>query len=211
VVDKARIAGLYAPFWTFDSHEAIRFWAQYKHKPRWSDDYVKKQISGTLDTRFDDMLMPASDHITPIIRDGILHEFDPGSLHPAHPGYMAGFAAERHGQTVQQGLEANLKDKDLLIRARIRAHIDKPGAKVLRYETDTRGIRYRRLLLPVWILHYRYGGKPYRVAVSGIDGRAFGERPFSGAKLLAASALLALAALTVGAVYGAVAAATGLP
>ncbi|MDJ0628898.1 MAG: hypothetical protein QNJ44_11610 [Rhodobacter sp.] len=210
-VGEARVAGLYAPFWTFDSHEAVRYWAKYRHDPWWSDDHVWKNITGTMKVEFDDMLMPASDHVTPIIRDGILHEFDPASLHPADPGYLAGFAAERHGQSVMQGLEANRSDRDLLIKARIRAHVGKPGARVVRYETDTSGIRYRRLLLPVWILHYRYDGTPFRVAVSGIDGRAFGERPFSRVKLLAISGLLALSALIAGAVYGAIAAGTGLP
>ena len=71
------------------------------------------------------------------------------------------------------------------------------------YKTDTTGIHYRRILLPVWILHYRYADKPYKVVVSGIDGRTFGERPFSMWKVTAYAALGAGLAIVLGLAAGA--------
>jgi len=201
-VGEGRIAGLYAPFWTFDSHEAVQYWAQYTTGS--GDNRRTHRTSGRMKIAFDDLLVPGSPHVTPLIRDGILHEFDPRKLRPYITGYLSGFAAERHHQSVDEGLQSNIDDKRLLIRNRIKLHINKSGVKNIRFSTDTSGIRYRRILLPVWILHYNYGGKPMKVVVSGIDGRTFGERPFSKWKLAGYSALASAITIAVGLAWGAV-------
>ena len=200
-VSKGRMAGLYAPFWTFDSVEALQYWAKYK--VRSGKKTRTRSTSGNMRITFDDMLVPASFHVTPLIRDGILHDFDPASLRPFRAGYLSGFAAERHHQSVSEGLSSNADDKDLLIRNRIKTRINKQGVHAIRYRTDTSGIHYRRILLPVWILHYEYNGKPMKVVVSGIDGRTFGERPFSGVKLTLMAFGLTSLALGIGLVWGA--------
>ena len=200
-VAAARVAGLYAPFWTFDSQEAIRYWASYKIRSGKRTE--TRQTSGHLKMSFDDMLAPASPHVTPLIRDGILHEFDPRRLRPYRPGYLAGFAAERHHQTVSEGLSAADDDKDLLIRNRIKRHIGKSGVHNIRYDANTTGIRYRRILLPVWMLHYTYEGEPMKVVVCGLQGRTFGERPFSFFKLAGFSAAITAAVMAFGLIWGA--------
>lgn len=201
IVAAGRVAGLYAPFWTFDSEEAIDYWASYK--VRRGKRTETRQTSGSMSISFNDMLVPASPHVTPLIRDGILHEFDPRRLRPYRPGYLAGFAAERHHQTVSEGLKAGEEDKDILIRNRIKRRIGKSGVHNIRYRTDTTGIRYRRIMLPVWMLHYSYDGKPMKVVVCGLQGRTFGERPFSLRKLAGLSALITGAVMAFGVVWGA--------
>ena len=196
-----RLAGLYAPFWTFDSEEAIEYWARYKVR---SGKRTRiRTVRGRMRTRFNDLLVPASPHVTALIRDGILHDFKPSDLRAFRPGYLAGFAAERHHQTVAEGLRANEDDKALLIRNRIKKHEGRPNLFDIGYRTDTTGIHYRRILLPVWIVHYQHRGTAYRVVVSGIDGRTFGERPFSAIKLALYSGAIAAAAIAVGLAWGA--------
>ncbi|MEL7099009.1 MAG: hypothetical protein AAGM84_09295 [Pseudomonadota bacterium] len=198
-VEQGRMAGIYVPFFTFDSEEALQYWGTYTVR-RNKKTYTKR-VSGNMQIRFDDMLVPASPHITPLIRDGVLHDFRPDTLKPYHPGYLAGFAAERHHLSVTEGLAANADDKDLLIRNRIEGHA---GRKLdsIRYQTDTSGLRYRRILLPVWIVHYTYLGKPMKVVVCGLHGQTYGERPFSTWKLMGMSAALTGAALALGIAWG---------
>ncbi len=93
VVAKGDVAGLYAPFWTFDSDEVVQYWANYV-KPGGKAVRIRS-TKGQIKIAFDDMLMPASPHVTPLTRDGILHDFDPRDLKPYRAGYLAGFAAER--------------------------------------------------------------------------------------------------------------------
>lgn len=201
IVSKARVAGLYAPFWTFDSVEAVQYWAMQTVRSNKSTRI--KKLSGRMGMKFDDVLMPASPHVTPLIRDGILHDFTPSDLRPYRAGYLAGFAAERHHQSVDEGLRANAEDKVLLMRNRIKNHINKRGVHNITFQTNTSGIHYRRILLPVWIMHYTYNDKPMKVIVSGIDGRTFGERPFSSWKIAAYSAAFSLATILFGVIWGA--------
>lgn len=206
VVAQARVVGIYVPFWTFDSKEAVQYWAKYAVQR--NKQLVVKSTSGKMEISFDDMLVPASPHVTPLIRDGILHDFDPARLRPYRAGYLAGFAAEQHHQTVAEGLAANTDDKDLLIRNKIKRKIKRQIKKAdvhrLRYQTDTTGIHYRRILLPVWILHYTYDGAAHKVVVCGMQGRTFGQRPFSLHKLLGYAAALSTIAVVTGVIWGAV-------
>lgn len=201
VVAQARVAGIYVPFWTFDSREAIRYWAKYRI--RRNKRTVVRSTQGAFDMQFDDMLIPASPHVTPLIRDGILHDFVPERLRPYRAGYLAGFAAEQHHQTVAEGLEMKAEEKVLLIRNRIKRHINKSGVHNIRYHTDTTGLHYRRILLPVYILHYAYQDKAKKVVVCGIEGRAYGERPFSALKLAGYAAVLSAVAVVIGLIWGA--------
>ena len=50
-------------------------------------------------------------------------------------------------------------------------------------ETSYSALTYKHVLLPVWILAYRYGGKPYRVVVNAVTGQVNGERPYSPIKI----------------------------
>lgn len=196
VVAKGRVVGLYAPFWTFDSQEAVDY--RIRHQTVRKNRSVTETVQGSLNMTFDDVLMPASPHVTPLIRDGIMHEFHPENLRPYDPAYLAGFAAERHHQTVPDGLQANATDKDLLIRNRIRRNEKDKQVSDIGYKTDSTGIRYRRILLPVWIVHYRFNGVPMKVVVCGIQGRTFGERPFSNRRLAGWAALTSLCAIALG-------------
>ena len=55
----------------------------------------------------------------------------------------------------------------------------------------------------MWILHYKYDDKPMKIVVSGIDGRTFGERPFSTWKLVAYSATVSAVTILLGWLWGA--------
>ncbi|MEM1276160.1 MAG: hypothetical protein AAGH74_06530 [Pseudomonadota bacterium] len=201
VVARSRVAGIYVPFWTFDSKEAVKYSIRYKVSVGKRTE--TRSQSGSMRTEFDDLLAPASPHVTPLIRDGILHDFYPGDLRPFEPAYLAGFAAELHHQSVQEGLKQNEPDKRLLLANRIKSQSGKSRIVDLTYLTDTTGIRYRRILLPVWILHYEYSGKHLKVVTCGLKGRTFGERPFSMVKLIGMATALAGAATVFGFLWGA--------
>ncbi|MDT8326672.1 MAG: hypothetical protein RQ750_04695 [Roseovarius sp.] len=194
------LAALYAPFWTFDASKAIKYIGAQRSGR--GQNARSNMVSGRLFMTFDDVIIAASDHVTPALRDGIMHGFDPGELRPYRPEYLAGFAAELHGTRVSEGLSALRRDLKIKIEKRIR---DKIGGDVnqVTYKAQMSDIRFRRVLLPLWILHYHYGGKYRRIVVSGIDGRCFGERPYSFAKLLAYSAVTVMGAFLVGAMIGA--------
>jgi Zn finger protein HypA/HybF involved in hydrogenase expression len=199
-VAKGHIAAVYAPFWTFDSHHAIDYRARKRvghgKNARW------RTVHGTTKLELDDTLTAASDHVTPEIRDGIMHGFSLELLKPYLPDYLAGFAAELHGQSVSEGLAKMRKDIEVLVHRNIRRA--EGQVKDISYSSRMSSVRFRRVLLPLWIHHYVINGKPMRIVVSGIDGRTFGQRPFSFAKLLGFSAAIVVPLFLIGIVIGAV-------
>ena len=94
VVATSRVAGLYVPFWTFDSLEDVDYTVWYKVKS--GDRTVTRSKVGAMKTAFDDLLMPASHHITPLIRDGILHMVSQMRSNDVVFGYKNDYAWAQH-------------------------------------------------------------------------------------------------------------------
>ncbi len=44
-------------------------------------------------------------------------------------------------------------------------------------------VTFKHLLLPVWMMAYRYHAEPYRVYINATTGEVQGERPYSWAKI----------------------------
>ena len=68
------------------------------------------------------------------------------------------------------------------------------------------GLSSYPVLLPVWIMAYRYKGKVYRFLVNGQTGKATGGAPWSWPKIIGAALLAIVAAVVVLAIIGAIAA-----
>ena len=54
-------------------------------------------------------------------------------------------------------------------------------------------ITYKHLLLPVWLMAYRFNGKTFQVFINAATGEVQGERPYSVWKIMFA-VILGLAA-----------------
>ena len=51
--------------------------------------------------------------------------------------------------------------------------------------------------MPVWLLAYTYGGKPFQVVVNGVTGTIAGRHPYSVWKIVGAIALAVLAGIVL--------------
>ncbi|WP_417728002.1 hypothetical protein [Roseovarius sp.] len=200
-VTEGHMAAVYAPFWTFDASKDVNYTVQKRTGQGKSARWIR--VSGQVTMVLDDAVIGASDHVTPDIRDGIMHGFYPQWLKPYQPEYLAGYAADLHGRRVSDGLDKLRRDIEVQIRRRIRADAGGGRIRNITWTGHLSEIRFRRVLLPLWILHYHYAGKPYRIVVSGIDGRCFGERPFSMAKLFGWALLAAGGLFSAGMIIGA--------
>jgi hypothetical protein len=82
------------------------------------------------------------------------------------------------------------------IGAAISRDIGGDAQRVDARQTVVDDIRFKHLLLPVWIGSYRFGGKPFQVVVNGQTGEVEGDRPYSVGKI-ALTVLLALLLLAL--------------
>ena len=69
------------------------------------------------------------------------------------------------------------------IDAAIQRDIGGDAQRIHAQQTVVDDIRFKHLLMPVWIGSYRFGGKPYQIVVNGQTGEVEGDRPWSAWKI----------------------------
>lgn len=204
------LAGIYLPYWTYDSQTNTNYRGQrgtvyYQRqyyttvingrsvrqvrnvpKVRW------KNVSGQVSLFFDDVLIGAT-HTLP---HKILSPLEPWDLHNLKPysdEYLSGFRSEIY----QVELDEGFKQAETLMKRRIeqsiRQDIGGDQQRITQMQMRHHDTRFKHILLPIWSSAFKYQGKVYRFVVNGRSGKVAGERPYSIIKIaLAVIAGLAL-------------------
>ena len=208
---KFEAVGIYVPFWTFDCQVHSDWSADAGHyyyvtrtvmrtvngrrrpttvrvrKVRWVPAW------GDRDDHYDDTLINASKGLPPELVSK-LGGFVTQGLVPYKPHYLAGWCAEEYQVDLESGWD---QARDGVVETqRQRCAGDVPGdtQRNLRVRNTIRDVRWKHILLPIWSLQYRYGGKPYTVLIHGQTGRVAGKAPLSWIKI----ALFVLVLIGVG-------------
>ena len=202
-----KLHGVYVPYWTYDTKTTTSYTGR-----RGEHYYVTRTVrdaKGNTRTRrvrktrwypahgvvfndFDDVLVLAA-HSLPSDRVEKLEPWDLDNLAPYDEQYTAGFQAQRYQVDLPEGFE---KAKQLVqseIDRDIRRDIGGDEQRITSRNTRYDDVRFKHILLPVWISSYRYADKVYRFVVNGRTGEVQGERPWSAWKI----ALAVLAALAI--------------
>ena len=164
---------------------------QRVQKTRW------RFVSGTYDKTFDDIIFNDSGKVD----QNIIRRIEPFHLNELlkySPKFLAGFAAERYST----GLKAVWERAKLHINSILRSDITgiiKRGCDVVgnvNISTTYDDIKYKHMLLPVWISAYTFKNKVYNFYVNGQTGEVQGKSPVSALKV--AGLILIIAAIAVG-------------
>lgn len=195
------IHGVYVPFWTYDAEtwsaytgergdyyyetqyvnvqnargEVVRQ-AQQVRRTRWTS------VSGNVENRFDDVLIPASRAID----ERRLRELAPWDLDavaPYEPAYLSGFKAQRYQVEIGEGFEIAKVIMQSSIQHSVVADIGGDEQQVRSLDTQWNNVTFKHVLLPVWIGAYRFQGKVFQVTVNARTGEVQGERPYSALKI----------------------------
>jgi hypothetical protein len=137
------------------------------------------RVRGTVRADFDDVVVAASASL-PAQCEAVLGTVPVPLLQPYDPALLAGFGVEVY----QVGLEAAFdaaRDRVMLpgIREAVRRDIGGDEQRIVQISPRFSEIRFRHLLLPVWLLHYRWGDQLKQVVVNGHSGAVVGDRPWS--------------------------------
>ncbi len=201
-----KLNGVYLPFWTFDAHaesdwraesgdyytvdETVWVTRDGKHvqetrsvqKVRWYPS------SGHHTGHYDDVLVYATQSVDVRILEKI-YPFHTQQLLPYNPSYLSGWGAESYriplaqawelGKTIVQREEYNACGREV------------PGDthRNLRVSTRLSNLKYKHVLLPVWLASYRYNNKVYRFMINGQSGEVQGQKPISWIKVTLAVAI----------------------
>ena len=190
--------GVYMPFFTFDAMTFSRYRGERgdayyvevgsgqnrrrERRVRWSS------ASGAFSRFFDDVCIPALKSLPQALLRG-LEPWPTEKLIPFSDGALAG----KRAHTYELPLDAcfgHAKERiEAELHSDVRRRIGGDEQRVHSVDTQYSALTYKHVLLPVWILAYRFGDKAYRVVVNAVTGQVHGERPWSIPKILAAVAL----------------------
>jgi DNA-directed RNA polymerase subunit RPC12/RpoP len=207
---KDALDGVYLPYWTFDSRTTTRYRGargdHYYVTERYTDSQgtsrtrqVQKtrwrSASGTVRVDFDDVLVPASAGLPPKVIAG-LEPWDLPALVPFDGRYLAGFVAERYRVGLEDGFRGAEARMEPRIEAAIRGDIGGDVQRIDSMSVAHDDVRWKHLLLPVWVSSFRYRERLFRVTVNARTGEVSGERPWSWIKI--GLLVLAIVLLAVG-------------
>ncbi|HYC36681.1 MAG TPA: hypothetical protein VEC19_09685 [Usitatibacter sp.] len=192
----AAMKGTYLPYWTYDCHTESDFRGE-----RGEDHYEQQQVrtskgvemrrvvrtdwfpvEGRVERFHDDVLVPASRSLASSLR-GAAMGWNLNGLVAYRPEYVSGYRGEAYEVSLREGYPAAKEVIDANIHSMIRARIGGDRQRVISVSTRYADVRFKHVLLPVWVSAYRFKDKTYRFLVNGQTGEVAGESPLSWFKV----------------------------
>ena len=193
---QGKFNGIYLPFWTYDSLTDTHYTGQRgehyyvtvgtgknrrrKRRTRWYP------ASGQFQRFFDDVLVLA-------VREGLnrdlMLKLEPWPLHRCTPfqhDLLAGLAARTYEFDFEEGFPHARQRIDAALEADVRGRIGGDVQRVHSINTHYGALTFKHLLLPTWLMVYRYHETPYQVMINAATGEVQGERPYSWVKIMLA-------------------------
>lgn len=204
------VKGIYLPWWTYDAETVTTYRGERGTQRRVQDNRPNASAqAGAATTRvvvdwspaegavpvgFDDILIAGSPSIAPHLAR-VAGKWDLSRLRPPADDVLAGFGVEVYRTGLEAAFGQARERMQPAIDAAIRRDIGGDAQRIRAQQTVIDDIRFKHLLLPVWIGSYRFGGKPYQIVVNGQSGEVAGDRPWSKWKIVLAVLLVLLVVL----------------
>ena len=188
---KGKILGnltpVYVPYWTFDADTVTTYSGRFGYTTGSGEDEKINwyQRTGTVEKHIEGACVCGSKKFR---NDKLLNSvisFSTKDLVAYTPDALSGMAAEKYTVGIDEAWEV-AKNTELNSRvtdaARAKENADRYSD--LKISTEYSNIKYRYVLVPVWLTGCKYGGKVYNVVASGHNWKGNCSRPFSVAKLI---------------------------
>ncbi|MDO3411553.1 hypothetical protein QWJ34_17445 [Saccharibacillus sp. CPCC 101409] len=212
-------AAVYMPYWSFSAGTRSSYRAQKginvstdthytetdsngnthtRTETSWRTDYMP--VSGEHEEMFGDVRVPASAYFDRGLLDQIdgCASSDPVAFSPA---YAAGCIFAAPSFTFAQGWKVGKSVIEQRLRRSVTRRIGGDSVDNLKIDTEYRGPRFRRVLVPIYEIELDYRGKPFSYVMNGSTGSIAGRTPRSFAKTAALYvSIAAIILLVVGAI-----------
>jgi hypothetical protein len=189
---EGKFSGSYLPYWTFDSLTANRYVGErgeYYYVTVGSGKNRRRErrtrwypASGDFQRFFDDVLTLASRGLS---RE-MMRELEPWPLDrcvPFNQEMLAGFLARTYEIELDEGFQDAKRRIDEAIEADVRSRIGGDTQRIHDIRTHYGAITFKHLLLPVWLLAYKYHETVYQTMINATTGEVQGDRPYSWVKI----------------------------
>lgn len=192
------VRGIYLPYWTFDAQAHADWTAQsgyyYYTTETYRDANGKTQTrqvrhtrwvptSGSVNHFFDDELVPASKGV----QEDLLRKVEPfptKELTPYEPSYLAGWIAEHYQIDLIAAAQHSRETMDSKLRGMCASQVPGDTHRFLNVHSNYSKQTFKHILVPVWLLTYRFSTKTFQVVINGYTGEIAGRYPKSWVKIL---------------------------
>ena len=100
------------------------------------------------------------------------------------PKYVSGWVVERYQIDLVAAAEAARARMDEQLRAMCAAAVPGDTHRNLQVEAHYSRQTFKHVLMPVWLLSYRFGARNFQVVINGYTGEIAGDYPKSWIKIL---------------------------
>jgi DNA-directed RNA polymerase subunit RPC12/RpoP len=186
------VNGIYLPMWTYDTQSFSKYSGRLgkyytvtvgSGKSRHTETRVRYfLISGVKQVNFDDLLVDAGKKVNQA-EVNRLSPFGTNDALAYDQRYLAGFSAEHYDVDVKAGWDiAKGLAKPYIERAILSAYTY-DVVDSLNVSTTYTNIKYKYVLIPLWMGHYSYNKKQYYFKVNGETSKLIGQYPVSPVKV----------------------------
>jgi len=208
------MSGIYTPYWTFDAKTSSDYSGERGDDRHVQESYTAKvngrsehrtrtktvtdwrSVSGHVNVDFDDVLIIGSTSL-PKPQAEQLEPWNLQDLLPFREDYLRGFRVESYNIALTQAFTEGKERMTESIKDNVRSDIGGDHQRIHSLDTDWQNLKFKHILLPIWIASYPYNGKTYRFLVNGKTGEVQGERPYSTWKIIG---LVVIIIIIVGAI-----------
>ena len=202
-----RVRGIYIPYWTFDARVVCPWQADAGHYYYTTETYRDNQgrsqtrqvrhvrwepASGEVRHFFDDEPVPGTKGVSHNLLAQVL-PFPTAELVPYETAFLSGFVVEQYQLVLLEASQQSEASMTRQLYEMCAAEVPGDTYRNLNIQPVFSARTFKHILVPVWLLSYTYGNRPWQVVVNGYTGRMAGEYPKSPWKI----ALLVLLALIV--------------
>ena len=199
------IQGVYMPHWTYDTQTSSDYKGQEGHayyvtvdvqvqrdgktvtEQRQERRIDWRPTNGHVAQNFDDVMVAGSERLPDYLLNRV-QPYDLQRLCKYQGAYLAGLGSEMPVRDVKAGFEmakkiidgemTQLAQKDILTRA--------DEARVESLTSTHKNVKYKLVLLPMWLSSYKYKEKLFHILVNGANGKMGGEAPVSALRVILA-------------------------
>lgn len=195
-----RIERIYIPHWAYHTDIVADYRGSRGEDYRTTESYTTTEngktvtksrkvthtnwypTSGRVDRSFENVITPASDTLDAKYLEA-LKPWDIHELVAYDTAYLQGVRSERYSIDLENGFENAKKVMERPINKRICRDIGGDRQSVDFVDTQYMNVKFKQILLPVWVTAYRYKDETYRIMINARTGEVQGNAPVSVIKL----------------------------
>jgi DNA-directed RNA polymerase subunit RPC12/RpoP len=211
-----RLRGVYLPFWSFSMLAQTRWDATIGEHWYRTETYTTVEngktvtrtrqvqetewwpLSGKHHRYYSGYLVSGSRGLPQTYADSI-KPFQTAALKRYEPYFLAGWLAEQYSIERDAAEQICRQEFQRWVQQHVEEFLPGDTSRGLNCDTEFSHINSDLILLPIYLLTYRYNNKQYRFLINGQTGRTYGEKPISWQRIALAvvAVLLVIAAIVL--------------